>query len=253
MWKRLIGYPPTLIRPSTLVRHSNSTHQQLSLVQRTRKYFNDNPYFVVSLGFVGVVLIFGFIVDSITRKKKVSANLYQCLPPRPCHSIISLYSAAPLVDKHVLLTGPEACGKTTLAFRTSQLFLQQQSFWSRKEPRVFYVDGNSKESFIMSLRECLLSYGLTDVDILPKGKLFHHLPTDEQLQTLTSSLKLKLTSSKNRWLLIVDNINENTLQLFTSLAPSLTDGRIIAVSHDPLILPALRQSIPSLQHVSIDR
>ena len=250
MWKRLISYQ---FRPA-LVRYSRgySTDRTLSYVERTRKYFNDNPYFIVSLGFVGVVLVFGFIVDSITRKKKVTANLYQCLPPRPCHPIVSLYS--PLLDnKHVLVTGSQGCGKTTLAYTTSQAFLQQRSLWTRKEPRVFYVDSSSKETFITSVRECLLSYGLTDGDILPKSKLFHHLALDEQLELMVSSVKEKLSSSKCRWLLVVDNINEDTVSLCASLASSLTDGRIITMSHDPSILVMLKQSIPSLHHVSITR
>lgn len=247
MWKRLISrYPFT----PPLARYN--TRPLSSYVQRTRKYFNDNPYFVVSLGFVGVVLVFGFIVDSITRKKKVTANIYQCLPPRPCHSIVPLYS--PLLDgSNVLLTGPRGSGKTTLAYSTSELFLQQWSLWNRKEPRVFYINGSDKESFIISLRECLLSYGLTDADILPKGKLFHHLPTAEQLQHMVSSLKKKLSSTKSRWMMIIDNINKDTTSLCEPLASSLTDGRILAVSHDPSVAVTLKQSVPSLHHVSINR
>lgn len=236
-----------------LVRYNNTTNRSLSYVERTRKYFNDNPYFVVSLGFVGVVLVFGFVVDWITRKKKVTANLYQCLPPMPCHSLVTLYP--PLLDsKHVLVTGAQGTGKTTLAYTTSQQFLRRRpSLWNRKEPRVFYIDASDKQSFIITLRECLLSYGLTDVDMLPKGKLFHHLPSDEQLQLMISSVKDKLSTSNTRWLLIVDNINNDTLSLYVSLAPSFTDGRLLAVSCDPNVAVTLKQSIPSLHHVSISR
>ena len=249
MWQRLIRYQYCRMAP--LMRYS--TNKPLSYVERTKKYFNDNPYLIVSLGFVGVVLVFGFIVDSITRKKKVSASVYQCLPPSPCHPMVALYTSL-LDDKHVLLTGPQGCGKTTLAYRTSQLFLQQWSLWNRRQPRVFYIDSSNKESLIISLRECLLSYGLTNSDILTaKGKLFHYLPTDEQLQLMISALRDKLTSSKNRWLLIIDNITNDTVTLSTSLAASFTDGRVIAVSCDPSVGVVLEQSIPSLHHVSISR
>ena len=118
---------------------------------------------------------------------------------------------------------------------------------------MFYVDSSSKESFIITLRECLLSYSLTDSDMLPEGKLFHHLLIDEQLQLMVSSLKDKLSSSKSRWLLIVDNINDNTVSLSASLVSSFTDGRIIAVSCDPSVTVMLKQSIPSLHHVRINR
>ena len=249
MWKRLLRYHVTS-SPLVTVRYSSDTTQ--SYIRRTKKYFNDNPYFIVSLGFVGVVLVFGFIVDSITRKKKVTANLHQCLPPCPCHPIVALYSPL-LGNKHVLLTGPAGCGKTTLAYRTSQAFLQQQSLWSRKEPRVFYVDGSNQDTFIRTTRECLLSYGITDDDILPKGELFHQLGVDKQLDLMVGSVKERLMASRSRWLMIVDNINDDTLSLSTSLASSLTDGRLLAVSRDPHLLMTLKQSIPSLHHVSITR
>ena len=247
MWKRLIRYQ--LRRP--LGTHYSTNR---SYVERTRKYLNDNPYFIVSLGFVGVVLVFGVIVDWITRKNKLTANLYQCLPPCPCHSVISLYS--PLLDnKHISLTGPEGCGKTTLTFTTSQLFLRQRSLWHRKEPRVFYVDGSDKQSLMNSLRECLLSYGLTGDDIKARGKSSHDVSAggiDEELELMTSSLKKKL-SSNSRWLLTIDNINDNTISSVTLLATSFINGRIIVVSHDPSVADSLEQSIPSMHHVSINR
>ena len=98
----------------------------------------------------------------------------------------------------------------------------------------------------------MLSYGLTDGDMLPKGKLFHHLLIDEKLQLMVSSLKDKL-SSKSRWLLIIDNINNDTVTLSASLACSFTDGRIIAVSCDPSVAVMFKQSIPSLHHVNINK
>ena len=118
---------------------------------------------------------------------------------------------------------------------------------------MFYVNSSNKESLIISLRECLLSYGLTNSDILPKGKLFHYLSTDEQLQLMISALRDKLTSSKNWWLLIIDNITNDTVTLSTSLADAFTDGRVIAISCDPSVAVVLEQSIPSLRHVSINR
>ena len=117
---------------------------------------------------------------------------------------------------------------------------------------MFYVDSSNKESLIISLRECLLSYGLTNSDILSKGKLFHYLPTDEQLQLMISALRDKLTSSNNWWLLIID-ITNDTVTLSTSLADAFTDDRVITVSCDPSVAVMLQQSIPSLCHVSINR
>ena len=118
---------------------------------------------------------------------------------------------------------------------------------------MFYVDSSNKESLIISLRERLLSYGLTNSDILPKGKLFHYLSTNEQLQLMISALRDKLTSSKNWWLLIIDNVTNDTVTLSTSLADAFTDDRVITVSCDSSVAVVLEQSIPSLRHVSINR
>jgi len=70
---------------------------------------------------------------------------------------------------------------------------------------------------------------------------------------MLNALNDKLTSSKCQWLMVVDDITMETVESFRTLVPYMTGGRLVGVASDPEVLPALKQSIPSADHVILDK
>lgn len=188
-------------------------------ISRVLAFIRNDPFTRVSIMFGGTVLVVLLIVESFVPKpqKRVKPQM-AIFPPRSTHPVIardevnslkslipSFYSMSPSV---AMVTGPSGCGKTELTNQFAHTFIEQCTprimRKPSKQPIVLYINGIDDESLSDSTSHCAHVLGVKTEEL-----------TNSSMTVAMDTILSKLANQKAKWLLIIDNVSNDTRSMLT--------------------------------------
>ena len=208
--------------------HQMSSSPPLTVLQRAGKFLRDNPFTRFSLILCGIVLCLSLGIDFYSRAKKRRIPEVMVYPPRVGHYTVKRSAEIGAIEQRLrtlkkrgcsilYIEGVSGAGKTELAYQFVKHFVTKSSKWlglRSVKPTVLYMNGTSEGLLEVSMREAMFSLGLKEQDFNPANQSDSTVRT--RLAALASALHSKLTSNKLPWLIVLDNLKEETLPGFVA-------------------------------------
>ena len=207
--------------------------------QKVHYFFKNDPFAKVSVIFGGVVLGILLVIEAFTKTAQKMKPQIMVTPPQCSHALVNrskemntLIKCLPSltsIKQHVaVITGASGSGKTVLASQLAQHFANGGSrlpfISSSRKPVVLSVDATNTVTLEYTLR-----YAASCLDI-PSHELYQQQQqsTEEEQQPATTSQLLhyfnsiftKLSSQKNKWLLVIDGVEDDEVMGVVSAALS---------------------------------
>jgi hypothetical protein len=198
-----------------------------SLYRRTVDYFNNYPFVKYSLLLCGVVLGGSLVFESYSKHKKKLLPQILSLPPRVGHRTLPRPAELGRLrevwrdtrrrgEGVVYVVGPPGSGKTELVCQYGQQFIQQTGNFMYRfricKPAVLCLDGSSGTQLQLSLQEAAMCLGIREEDTQPVGG-----EEGRDLLVLAKTVETKLRANGVPWLIIVDNLTQETRPVFESV------------------------------------
>ena len=195
--------------------------QQRTIFQRVQQYIRENPYTKFSLTVCAIVLGLSVAVEMGKKyKRKRPPNIHGSLPTVGHFTVQRSSEVARIADKvksvcrsggfpFVCVTGPPGVGKSELASQYVKAFTESCYKWfglKPVKPVVLFINGRTRTTFDLSLKEAGLSLGLRDGDF-------------DMEQSVLSLVHTRLVESKLPWLVVMDGLEDDlTTELMKDLA-----------------------------------
>ena len=222
----------TLPRPRVVrVRYSSSQVSPTpprNLFQRAQQFVRDNPYTKFSLSMIAILLGLSVAVEMFKRFKAKKSPAVAIYPPRVGHSTVRRSELINRIDNLVVqikrrkpdhpllfLTGEAGTGKSELAHQYALYFASTCTKWFGLRPQtpvILYINAMNLETLESSLKESALGMGVQDKDLSSSAD-----STLERLTTLSGALRSKLHEKNLPWLIMVDNLSEESIPGFETV------------------------------------
>ena len=236
---RLFSQPTTVSLPFFPLASSNrqvtisdaSSSKWATYMNRFKAFIKNDPFMKFSLIFVGVVLSlslgFEFYLKQ-QRKKREQSRFLQLLPPKPLNTVVQRRKHLGTIAKELqspwktstipsalVITGPHGSGKTELARQYSEMFLKSNPLKPSK-PLVLTVTATTKHSLINSLSAALHSTGMSHAKVEQTVQSAGDFSSTFETRSKVAFglLKTFFDSSKSPCLLVVDDLTEETFDVF---------------------------------------
>ena len=228
----------TLPRPHVVrVRFSSSQVSPApprNLFQRAQQFVRDNPYTKFSLSMVAILLGLSVAMELWKRYKAKKSPAVAIYPPKVGHLTVrrgelinQIYNLVVQIKRQkpdhplLFLTGEPGTGKSALAHQYAVYFASTCTKWFGLRPQtpvILYINATSMETLESSLKESALGIGVQDKDLSVSAD-----STLERLTTLSGALRSKLHEKKLPWLIVVDNVSQESIPGFETVF--LSDGK----------------------------
>lgn len=238
--------------------------QRLGMVRKVQKFLQDNPFTKFSLILCAVIFGLSFVYESYNKMKKKKLPEVVLLPPRVGHYTAERTTEMAAIEQKLralrkrgsvilFIIAPSGAGKTELASQYASHFVEKNSSWLRfrsLKPTILFLDGSTADLFERTLKEAAFSLGLKKDDFIAPQE--SQEDPHAQLLAVSKALQTKLASNRIPWLVVVDNLRNETLPTFMATFEGDAEwewgnGTVVVTSQEgPPAASGLRDNVFSL-------